>query len=56
MAWFSPGRYWDAAEAEADDAPFETRFAGLKGKLEEQFAESARLETEIRKNLARVGQ
>lgn len=51
----TPGRYVGAAEAEADDVPFETRFAELKSKLEEQFAESARLEAEIRRNLARLG-
>jgi type I restriction enzyme M protein len=51
----TPGRYVGAAEAEADDVPFETRFAELKAKLEEQFVESARLEAEIRKNLARLG-
>ncbi len=51
----TPGRYVGAAEAEADDVPFETRFAELKAKLEEQFAESARLEAEIRRNLGRLG-
>ena len=51
----TPGRYVGAAEAEADDVPFETRFAELKSKLEEQFAESTRLEAEIRRNLRRLG-
>jgi type I restriction enzyme M protein len=51
----TPGRYVGAPEAEADDVPFETRFAELKAKLEEQFAESARLEAQIRANLARLG-
>jgi type I restriction enzyme M protein len=51
----TPGRYVGAAEAEADDVPFETRFAEIKAKLEEQFAESARLEAQIRANLARLG-
>lgn len=51
----TPGRYVGAAEAEADDVPFETRFAELKAKLEEQFAKSARLEVQIRANLARLG-
>lgn len=51
----TPGRHVGATKAEADDVPFEIRFAELKGKVEEQFAESARLEAEIRRNLARLG-
>lgn len=51
----TPGRYVGAAEAEAQGVPFETRFAELKSKLEEQFAESARLEAQIRVNLAKLG-
>jgi type I restriction enzyme M protein len=50
-----PGRYVGAAEVDADDVPFENRFAELKGKLEELFVVSARLEAEIRKNLGRLG-
>ncbi len=51
----TPGRYVGAAAAEDDDAPFPERFAALKAKLEEQFAEADRLTATIRENLQRVG-
>ena len=35
----TPGRYVAAAAADADDTPFEQRFAELKETLAEQFAE-----------------
>ena len=50
----TPGRYVGAEEAEADDVPFEERFAALREKLEEQFRESDALTAKIRENLARV--
>jgi type I restriction-modification system DNA methylase subunit len=47
----TPGRYV-GAEAQADDGePFDTKMKRLTSLLEEQFAESARLEKEIWKNL-----
>ncbi|MGD0012333.1 MAG: hypothetical protein ABSE93_27810 [Terriglobia bacterium] len=36
---------------EDDGEPFDGKMKRLTAKLEEQFAESARLETQIRKNL-----
>jgi type I restriction enzyme M protein len=51
----TPGRYVGAAEQEADDEPFEDKMARLTAQLNEQFAESARLEAVIRENLARLG-
>lgn len=47
----TPGRYVGTAEAEADDEPFGEKLARLTATLEEQFAESARLEGEIRESL-----
>jgi len=51
----TPGRYVGAPEQEADDEPFEEKMARLTAQLEEQFAESTRLEKVIRENLARLG-
>lgn len=48
----TPGRYVGAAEIDDEDEPFEERMPKLVAKLEEQFAEGARLEAEIRRNLA----
>jgi type I restriction enzyme M protein len=47
----TPGRYVGAADIEDDGEPFEQKMKRLKAKLEEQFAESAELETAIRANL-----
>ena len=47
----TPGRYVGAEAAEDDGEPFEEKMQRLTAKLEEQFKESARLETEIRANL-----
>ena len=47
----TPGRYVGAEDIEDEDEPFEDKMALLTGKLEAQFAESARLETAIRDNL-----
>ena len=51
----TPGRYVGAAEQEQDGEPFEEKMARLTAQLNEQFGESARLESAIRKNLARLG-
>ena len=51
----TPGRYVGAEAAEDDDEPFEEKMKRLTAKLEEQFAESARLEKAIRKNLRGLG-
>ena len=50
----TPGRYVGAAPAEADDAPFEERFAELKETLAEQFAESDELNALIQKKLEKI--
>ena len=47
----TPGRYVGAAKVEEDDEPFEEKMERLTAQLEEQFAESARLEAAIRENL-----
>jgi type I restriction enzyme M protein len=51
----TPGRYVGAAEVEEDDEPFEDKMRRLTGELNEQFAESARLEAAIRSNLEGLG-
>jgi type I restriction enzyme M protein len=51
----TPGRYVGAAEQEQGGEPFEEKMARLTAQLNEQFAESARLEQAIRENLARLG-
>lgn len=51
----TPGRYVGAAEVEDDGEPFEEKMKRLTAKLEEQFAESARLERVIRENLKGLG-
>lgn len=51
----TPGRYVGAAAQEADTEPFEEKMARLTTALGDQFKESARLEAEIRKNLAGLG-
>jgi len=43
------------AEEEDDGVPFSEKMATLTATLKEQFAESARLEEEIRKNLSILG-
>jgi type I restriction enzyme M protein len=47
-----PGRYVGAAEIEDDGEPFEQKMKRFTTTLEEQFAESAKLEKVIRQNLA----
>lgn len=51
----TPGRYVGAEEAEDDGEPFEEKMKRLAATLGEQFVESAKLEKEIRKNLAGLG-
>ena len=51
----TPGRYVGAEAAEVDAEPFEEKMRRLTATLEEQFAESARLEGEIRASLRNVG-
>jgi type I restriction enzyme M protein len=50
----TPGRYVGAPEMEGDDAPFVERMQRLTALLEQQFAESAKLEAEIRSKLQGV--
>jgi type I restriction enzyme M protein len=47
----TPGRYVGAAEVADDGEPFEEKMKRLTTTLEEQFAESAKLEKTIRRNL-----
>lgn len=47
----TPGRYVGAEDVEDDDEPFDEKMKRLVSKLEEQFAESAKLEKVIRENL-----
>ncbi|TLS66198.1 DUF559 domain-containing protein [Mariprofundus erugo] len=51
----TPGRYVGAADAEEDSEPFGEKMQRLTAALSEQFAESDRLEAEIKKNLAGLG-
>jgi type I restriction enzyme M protein len=51
----TPGRYVGAEDVEEDEEGFEAKMKRLVGTLGEQFAEGARLEKEIWKNLTRLG-
>ncbi|HUH57444.1 MAG TPA: N-6 DNA methylase, partial [Pseudomonadales bacterium] len=51
----TPGRYVGAEEQEDDGELFADKMARLTSTLKEQFAESSRLEAEIKKNLAGLG-
>lgn len=51
----TPGRYVGAEEQEEDGEAFADKMARLTAQLTEQFAESAKLEGEIKKNLAELG-
>lgn len=51
----TPGRYVGAADVEEDEEPFAEKLARLTATLEQQFAESARLEQVIRESLQRLG-
>ena len=51
----TPGRYVGAEEQEDDGEAFADKMARLTKQLADQFAESAKLEGEIKKNLAGLG-
>ena len=51
----TPGRYVGAEEVEDDGEPFEEKMAHLVAELNEQFAESAKLEQTIKSNLGGLG-
>ena len=51
----TPGRYVGAEEIEDDGEPFEEKMARLVAELNEQFAESEKLEKQIKYNLASLG-
>lgn len=51
----TPGRYVGAAAVEADDVPFDERFAELRETLAEQFAEAEELSARIQTKLEEVG-
>ncbi len=51
----TPGRYVGAEAIEDDGEPFADKMKRLTARLEEQFAESAKLEQQIRANLKALG-
>ena len=51
----TPGRYVGAADELDDGVPFVEKMEILTAKLGEQFSESAKLEAQIKKNLAGLG-
>lgn len=51
----TPGRFVGAEEVEDDGEPFEEKMTRLTAELNSQFAESAKLEAQIRKNLQGLG-
>jgi type I restriction enzyme M protein len=51
----TPGRYVGAEEVEDEGEPFEEKMKRLTAKLEEQFAESTKLEFQIRSSLKELG-
>jgi type I restriction enzyme M protein len=51
----TPGRYVGAEEVEDDGDPFEEKMPRLVAELHAQFAESAKLESAIRKNIQGLG-
>lgn len=51
----TPGRFVGAAEEEDDGEPFADKRRRLTGQLQEQFAESHKLETQIKSNLGGLG-
>lgn len=51
----TPGRYVGVGDVGDDGEPFEDKMERLTAQLQEQFAESVRLEQTIRENLARLG-
>jgi type I restriction enzyme M protein len=51
----TPGRYVGAEDAKDDGEPFDRKMKRLVATLNEQFAEGAKLEKAIRKNLGALG-
>lgn len=51
----TPGRYVGTEEAEEDDETFEEKMQRLVGQLGKDMVESARLDEEIRRNIAEIG-
>ncbi len=51
----TPGRYVGAEEVEDDGIPFAEKMSTLTSELADQFAESAKLEKAIRKNMKALG-
>ena len=51
----TPGRYVGIEEVENDGEPFEEKMTRLTGELAEMFAESHKLEEEIRQRLGAIG-
>ncbi len=51
----TPGRYVGAEEVEDDDEPFDEKMQRLVAELNEQFAESRKLEEAIKSNLEGLG-
>ena len=51
----TPGRYVGAEEIEDDGEPFEEKMQRLVAQLDAQFTESAKLEKQIKHNLASLG-
>jgi len=51
----TPGRYVGLEETDEDDEPFEEKMERITIKLAEQFAESKKLEDNIRKSLRGIG-
>jgi type I restriction enzyme M protein len=51
----TPGRYVGAEDVEDDGEPFEEKMKRLTTKLEEQFAEGARLQRSITAKLKGIG-
>ena len=51
----TPGRYVGAEEIEDDGEPLEEKMQRLVAQLDEQFAESAKLEKQIKLNLSTLG-
>lgn len=50
----TPGRYVGAVEADADEVPFEERFAALRLRFQEQLAIGRRIDDQICQSLIRV--
>lgn len=51
----TPGRYVGIEEQQDDGEPFEEKMARLTGELSELFAQSHKLEAEIRQKLGAIG-